>query len=82
MENIKDPIVHKEPSKYRLASTKAAIVRTNPPHNMTVMEGAAYVGISPRKLRDLIQAGRVRYARLGAKIIIRREYLDDLLRMA
>ena len=69
-------------SKYRLAADKAAIVRTNPPHNMSIFEGAAYIGISPRKLRDLIRAGRVKHSRLGAKIILRREYLDDLLRMA
>ena len=69
------------PSKYRLAADKAAIIRTNPPHNMSIFEGAAYVGISPRKLRELIQAGRVKHSRLGSKIILRREYLDDLLRI-
>jgi len=66
-------------SKYRLAADKAAIIRTNPPHNMTVMEGAAYLGISPRKLRDIIQARMVKHARLGSRIIFRREYLDALL---
>lgn len=49
---------------------------------MTVMEGAAYVGVSPRKLRDLIQSGRVKHTRLGAKIILRREYLDQMLTVA
>ena len=69
-------------SKYRLAADKAAIIRTNPPLNMGIFEGAAYLGISPRKLRDLIAARRVKHARLGSKIIIRREYLDELLRVA
>jgi len=46
---------------------------------MTVMEGAAYLGISPRKLRDIIQARMVKHARLGSRIIFRREYLDALL---
>ena len=67
--------------KYRLPADKAVAIRTNPPVNMTVMEGAAYVGVSPRKLRELIQAHRVKYARIGAKIILRREYLDELVRV-
>lgn len=65
-------------TKYRLAADKAAVIRTNPPHNMSVMEGAAYIGISPRKLRDIIQSRRVKCARLGSKIILRRESLDEL----
>ena len=68
-------------TKYRLAADKAAVIRTNPPHNMSVMEGAAYIGISPRKLRDLIQARRVKCARIGSKIILRRECLDELARV-
>ncbi len=47
---------------------------------MTVMEGAAYARISPRKLRDEIQARRVKHARVGAKIILRREWLDEMLK--
>lgn len=68
-------------SRYRLAADKAAVLRVNPPVNMNVMEAAAYVGVSPRKLRDLIQSGRLKCARLGSKLILRREYLDDLLRV-
>ncbi len=66
-------------TKYRLASDKAAVIRTNPPHNMSVMEGAAYLGVSPRKLRDLIAARRIKYARVGSKIILRREWCDEML---
>lgn len=69
-------------SKYRLAADKAAAIRTNPPTNMSVYEGAAYLGISPRKLRDMITARRVKHARLGSKIILRREYLDELVKVA
>ena len=68
-------------NKYRLAADKAAVIRTNPPFNMSVMEGAAYIGISPRKLRDIIQARRVKCARVGSKIILRRESLDELATM-
>lgn len=71
----------KEPAgaKYRLSPEKAALIRTSPPVNMSVFEGAAYLGISPRKLRDLIQTRKVRAARIGSKIVLRREYLDELV---
>ena len=64
---------------YRLPPDKAALIRTSPPVVMTVMEAAAYVACSPRKLRDLIQARTVKSARVGAKIVIRREWLDAFL---
>jgi len=67
-------------NKYRLAAEKAAIIRTNPPVHLSCMEGAAYLGISPRKLRELITARRVKCARIGSKIIFRREHLDELTR--
>jgi excisionase family DNA binding protein len=46
---------------------------------MTVMEAAAYLAVSPRKVRDLVASRRLRHARIGAKIVIRREYLDELI---
>lgn len=67
------------PTKYRLSPDKAALIRVNPPLNMSVMEGAAYLGCSPRKLRELIAARKVRHARLGKKIILRIAYLDELV---
>jgi excisionase family DNA binding protein len=70
------------PPKYRLPEDKAAQIRTAPPVNMSVLEGAAYLCISPRKLRELIASRRVKYARFGAKIILRREYLDELVKVA
>jgi len=54
------------------------MIRVNPPVNMTVLEGAAYVGICPRKLRDLISHGCVKCTRIGTRIILRRESLDVL----
>jgi excisionase family DNA binding protein len=66
-------------SKYRLAPDKAFAIRTTPPAVMTLMEGAAYLACSPRTLRDLVADRRVRSARVGAKIVIRREWLDAYL---
>jgi excisionase family DNA binding protein len=66
-------------TKYRLDPDKAVIIRTAPPVVMTLMEAAAYLACSPRKLRDLIADRRVKFARVGAKIVIRREWLDAFL---
>ena len=70
-----------EPSekKYRLDPDKAAIIRTAPPVVMDVKEASAYLVCSPRKLRDLIASRQVKSARVGAKIVIRREWLDMFL---
>jgi excisionase family DNA binding protein len=69
-------------SKYRLKAEQAASVRINPPHVMTIFEGAAYLCVSPCKLRNLIWAGRIKHARIGSKIVMRRESLDDFIRVA
>jgi excisionase family DNA binding protein len=65
--------------KYRLDPDRAAVIRTSPPVVMTLMESAAYLACSPRKLRDLVAARRVKSARVGAKIVIRRDWLDAFL---
>jgi excisionase family DNA binding protein len=69
-------------TKYRLAADQAAVIRANPPSVMTIKESAAYLCISTRKLRDLINARRIKSARLGAKIVIKREYLDEAISVA
>lgn len=65
--------------KYRLGCERAAIVRTAPPLVMDLKEASAYLVCSPRKLRDLVASRRVKSARVGAKIVIRREWLDAFL---
>jgi len=65
--------------KYRLAPEKAERIRTSPPVVMTVMEAAAYLACSPRKLRDLIQTRKLKAARVGSKVVLRREWLDAML---
>lgn len=64
---------------YRLPPERADQIRTSPPVVMTVMEAAAYLACSPRKLRDLIQSRKIKSARVGAKILCRREWLDAFL---
>jgi excisionase family DNA binding protein len=46
---------------------------------MDLQEASAYMVCSPRKLRDLVAAGRVKHKRVGAKIVVRREWLDAFL---
>jgi excisionase family DNA binding protein len=65
--------------KYRLDPDRAAMIRTAPPVVMDLKEASAYLVCSPRKLRELVGAGRVKHARVGAKIVIRREWLDAFL---
>jgi excisionase family DNA binding protein len=65
--------------KYGLDSARMAVVRTAPPVVMDLKEASAYLVCSPRKMRDLIASGRVKSARIGAKIVIRRQWLDAFL---
>jgi len=66
-------------SKYRLAPDQAVAIRTTPPICMSVMECAAYLGISPRKVRDLVTNRDLRSVRIGSRIIVKREWADDFL---
>lgn len=70
---------HTPDSKYRLEATRTALIRTAPPVIMDLKEASAYLVCSPRKLRELIATRRVKHARIGAKIVIRREWLDAFL---
>jgi len=62
-----------------LSPSQAALIRSNPPVNMTLKEAAAYAACSPRKLRDLVLARRVKSARIGAKIVVNRKWIDEYL---
>jgi excisionase family DNA binding protein len=54
-------------------------IRRDPPVNMSVLEACFYVGISERKLRELIARGDIRYVRLGSRIILRKQDIDSWL---
>ena len=57
----------------------ATCIRANPPVNMSVLEASEYLNISERKLRDLIACAALRYARIGKRIILRKQDLDSFL---
>ena len=44
---------------------------------LTVKEAAAYVGFCDKTIRRACQVGTLRCARVGRRIRIRREWLDD-----
>ena len=46
---------------------------------MSVLEASEYLNISERKLRDLIAYAALRYARIGKRIILRKQDLDSFL---
>ena len=54
-------------------------IRSNPPHNLSVSETAAFIGISPRKTREEIAKGLLRTVRLGRRVIVRLEDIKDYL---
>lgn len=56
-----------------------ALLRSNPPVNLTLKEAATYIGISPRKLWNETCAGNVRVARVGRRLIIKRAEIDRWL---
>jgi excisionase family DNA binding protein len=69
----------KSSSKPKLTADEVMAIRRAPPTNMSVFEAALYLGISTRKMRGMIAGRRVKFARLGRRIVIRREYLDEVV---
>ena len=65
--------------EYRLAADKAAVVRTTPPLVMDLKEASAYLTCSPRKMREFVSTHRIKHARVGAKIVFRRAWLDAFI---
>jgi excisionase family DNA binding protein len=61
------------------ATSHILAVRSNPPRNMSIIEAAAYMGFSPRKLRYEIAEGRIKAVRFGRRVILRLKDLDDAL---
>jgi excisionase family DNA binding protein len=55
---------------------RAKEIRTSPPIVMSINEGACYLGVSPRKLREDIKSRRIASAPFGGRILIRRADLD------
>ena len=70
---------NRAPTNYRLPPEKAERIRLSPPPVMTLMESAAFLTCSPRKLRELIALNKVRCTRIGPRIVIRREWLESFL---
>ena len=66
------PILAKE-------ATPEIAVRSNPPRNLNIREAAAYMCVSPRKLRYMISEGRIRSVRFGRRVILRLKDLDEVL---
>lgn len=54
-------------------------IRSQPPRNMSVLEGATYLGISQRKLHDLIKDRCIRTSRIGRRVILQLKELDKFL---
>ena len=60
-------------------NTELESIRTNPPCIMRIHEAAAYMAISPRKLRYMISEGRIKAIRFERRVILRRKDIDATL---
>lgn len=52
-------------------------IRQNPPRLMSMSEAAVYLGISTRLLRDLIRSKKIKAAKLGGRVILRLQDVDE-----
>jgi excisionase family DNA binding protein len=52
-------------------------IRANPPCFMKVDEAATYLTVSPATIRREIKAGRLKSVRLGRRVLLRREDVDQ-----
>ncbi len=66
-------------NKHRLSPEQAFLIRTSPPAFLTIVEAAEVACCSVRKLRYLIKGNKLKCARVGKKIVIRRQTLDEFL---
>jgi excisionase family DNA binding protein len=64
------------------AEARAYAIRCNPPVNMDALEASLYIGVSLRTLRDLLTARRIKYSRIGKRIVVTRIALDAFVEAA
>ena len=64
---------------FRIKEGRNSNIRSNPPANMSVAEGAKFIGVSERKLRASIANHEVKHVRFGSRIILRKQDLDAFL---
>lgn len=60
-------------------SLKSHLIRANPPKVLSVPEGATFLGISERNLRELIALRKIKSCRIGRRIVIRLQDIDAYL---
>jgi len=64
----------------RLSPEQTEIIRRNPPIYMNLLEAAAYLNCSPRKLRYDAKARLIPYLKLRGKLLFRRDAVDEALK--
>ena len=61
------------------ANTQISSIRSNPPRVLSVREASAYLSVSDRKLREEIALGTIKTARLGSRVLLRLQDLEDFI---
>jgi excisionase family DNA binding protein len=75
--------IRRTETRYEITNPEdAEIIRRNPPAYMTLAEAACYCGFAPRTLRHYVKNGLIHMIKVGARVVFRREQLDnDLIRL-
>jgi len=63
----------------KLTGPTAETIRRDPPRCMNLAECAAYLGVSPKKLRNDVRMRRLPVVKLGGRLIFRLEDVDRAL---
>lgn len=63
----------------RLRALEENAIRCNPPRNLSIIEGARYVGISRARMNELLAERVIRHVKLGRRVILRTSDLDSFL---
>jgi len=66
-------------SRFKLTAEAAENIRRNPPLNLTVPEGAVFLGLGVRTTWELICQRKLKAVRLGGRTILRLRDLEAFL---
>jgi excisionase family DNA binding protein len=57
----------------------SSLIRSNPPRVFSVREASAYLSISERKLREEIALGTIKTVRLGSRVLLRLQEIEEFI---
>ena len=73
------PNSKRRPQGVYLSEEEARRVRTSPPRMLTLMEAATYLNVGRTAVSKLIQEGSISARRVGHRVIIPLDSIDDFM---